>query len=137
MMAARQQPVRFAHVSAHIAFSCPNMQPSPGTARSLREQGAIDLYDVAGVLIRRIDFAGGRSCLAIDLAHLLPQLLAVPCRSVVLRHTHPSGSPEPSEADILTTRAFASLLRQLGIDLHDHVVETGTGHASFRDRGLL
>jgi len=109
----------------------------PGAVAVPREHGALDLYDEEGRLIARMAFSGDRHGIAIDLAHLVPGLLATRCRLVILRHSHPSGNPEPSDSDIAATRAFASLLRLLGVHLHDHVIEAASGCVSFRLRGLL
>jgi DNA repair protein RadC len=102
-----------------------------------RELGALDVYDADGCLIDRLDLIGDHDSLAIDLAHLVPRLLACSCAAVILHHRHPSGFAEPSDADIITTRAFAGLLRQLGIRLHDHLIEGGAARFSFRAQGLI
>ncbi|MBN8817976.1 MAG: hypothetical protein J0I80_04550 [Sphingomonas sp.] len=101
------------------------------------ELGALDLYDASGCLIERLELIGDHHSLAIDLAHVVPRILATPCRIVLLRHCHPSEQSEPSEADIHATRAFAGLLRLLGLHLHDHVIEGGRSAFSFRTHGLL
>jgi DNA repair protein RadC len=101
------------------------------------ELGAIDLYDSKGRLIERIELTGNHHSLAIDLAHVIPRMLSLPCRTVILRHAHPSGLPTPSETDVAATRAFAALLRMLGMRLHDHVISGGTQRFSFRAQGLL
>jgi len=102
-----------------------------------RELGALDVYDADGRLVDRLDLAGDHDSLAIDLAHIVPRLLAYSCATVILHHRHPSGLAEPSDADIITTRAFAGLLRQLGIRLHDHLIEGGSARFSFRVQGLI
>lgn len=57
--------------------------------------------------------------------------------AVVLAHNHPSGSPEPSQADIHLTKQLTELLRQIDIRVLDHIV-VGTGSCvSFASRGLL
>ena len=101
------------------------------------ELGAVDLYDAHGCLIERIALAGDHHSLAIDLAHLVPSLLACPCKAVVLHHSHPSGHAKPSDADIAATRAIAGLLRLLGMQLHDHVIQGGQTNFSFRREGLI
>lgn len=52
-------------------------------------------------------------------------------------HNHPSGSPEPSRADIHITQKIAEAGHHLGISVHDHVVIGREGHVSLRQRGLL
>jgi DNA repair protein RadC len=49
----------------------------------------------------------------------------------------PSGDPAPSRADIEMTKAIAAAAKPLGVAIHDHLVIGRTGHASFRELGLL
>ena len=57
--------------------------------------------------------------------------------AVVLAHNHPSGSPEPSQADIQLTRRLAELLQQIDIRALDHIVVAAGACISFAQRGLL
>jgi DNA repair protein RadC len=56
---------------------------------------------------------------------------------VILMHNHPSGSLEPSAEDVQFTRAIKSAGETLGIELYDHLVVTGAGFTSLRERGQL
>lgn len=44
--------------------------------------------------------------------------------SIIVAHNHPSGSLEPSQADIDTTRRLKEAGRVLGITLRDHILVT-------------
>lgn len=57
--------------------------------------------------------------------------------AVILVHNHPSGSPEPSRADIQITQRIAEAGRLLGITVHDHVIIGRSGHVSLRAQGLI
>lgn len=48
--------------------------------------------------------------------------------SVILSHNHPSGSAQPSRADIEATRLVCNALTGIGIALHDHII-IGDGEA--------
>jgi len=61
----------------------------------------------------------------------------VSAASVVVTHQHPSGDPTPSGADIQLTRRLVKAGDVLGIEVLDHVVIGGDGHASLRDLGLM
>jgi DNA repair protein RadC len=50
--------------------------------------------------------------------------------AVVLAHNHPSGSTEPSEADITLTQRIADAGKLLGIELVDHIIVAGGKHSS-------
>ena len=43
-------------------------------------------------------------------------------RAVILAHNHPSGSTNPSTADMNVTRKVKDLLEMLGINLLDHII---------------
>jgi DNA repair protein RadC len=57
--------------------------------------------------------------------------------ALILVHNHPSGSPEPSRADIQLTRQIAEAGRLLGIVVHDHVIIGREGHVSLKAKGLI
>ena len=57
--------------------------------------------------------------------------------AIVLVHTHPSGDPTPSRADIEMTKQVVSAAKNLGIVVHDHIIVGKQGHASFRGLGLI
>lgn len=56
---------------------------------------------------------------------------------IVLLHNHPSGDPEPSEADIRVTKLVQKCGAMLGIALADHIIIGDNRYISFRENGLL
>jgi DNA repair protein RadC len=68
---------------------------------------------------------------------LVRRALEVGATAIVLVHNHPSGDPEPSEADLLITRRISFCTRMFDITLNDHIIVTKSGFTSFRSRGLL
>jgi DNA repair protein RadC len=57
--------------------------------------------------------------------------------SVLLAHNHPSGAPEPSEADLLLTRALVQALGLVDVRVLDHFVVAGPHVHSFAEHGQL
>lgn len=57
--------------------------------------------------------------------------------SIILAHNHPSGNPNPSEADIKLTRKLVEGGKFLEIPVLDHIIVTSEGCYSFADEGLL
>ena len=57
--------------------------------------------------------------------------------ALILVHNHPSGNPQPSQADIDLTRRIAEAGRHMGIVVHDHLVIGHEGHVSLRAAGLI
>lgn len=56
---------------------------------------------------------------------------------IVLMHNHPSGEPEPSQADVNLTKRIRDAGEILRIELCDHVIIGQNRHFSFKERGLL
>ena len=57
--------------------------------------------------------------------------------SIILVHNHPSGSPEPSEADIDITKRIVETGKVVGIDVLDHIIVTENKSFSFKEKGLV
>ncbi|HEX8601635.1 MAG TPA: DNA repair protein RadC [Pseudoduganella sp.] len=57
--------------------------------------------------------------------------------SVMLAHNHPSGTPEPSEADLLLTRSLVQALALVDIRILDHFVVAGHRVHSFAENGQM
>ncbi len=56
---------------------------------------------------------------------------------VVFIHNHPSGNPEPSEDDLVTTKRLTEAGKILGIKVMDHIIITKSNYLSFKEKGLL
>ena len=57
--------------------------------------------------------------------------------AVILVHNHPSGEPEPSQADKLITQKITDALSLLDIRVVDHLIVGGDDAYSFAEHGLL
>ena len=67
---------------------------------------------------------------ALDLRRLLAAALATSASGAILAHNHPSGSLTASEQDIATTKTLAGFLREIGVELVDHIIVTETSYSS-------
>ncbi|NHZ80612.1 DNA repair protein RadC [Massilia sp. CCM 8695] len=63
--------------------------------------------------------------------------LARNAASIVLAHNHPSGTPDPSEADLLLTRALVQALALIDVRVLDHFVVAGPYVHSFAEHGQM
>lgn len=54
--------------------------------------------------------------------------------SIILVHNHPSGNPEPSDADIEVTKQINEAGKILGIELLDHIIIGRGKYESLSDR---
>lgn len=57
--------------------------------------------------------------------------------ALILVHNHPSGDPEPSEADIAMTKEVEKACGVLGLALHDHIIVGAGREVSLRGLGHL
>jgi DNA repair protein RadC len=73
----------------------------------------------------------------IDPREVIHKAMDLGAAAVILVHNHPSGSPEPSRADIQITQRIAEAGRLLNITVHDHVIIGRHGHVSLRAQGLI
>lgn len=74
---------------------------------------------------------------AIHPREVIRKALDLGATALILVHNHPSGTPEPSRADIQITQRIAEAGRLMGIVVHDHVIIGREGHVSFKAKGLI
>lgn len=65
------------------------------------------------------------------------EALAYNAASVILAHNHPSGLPEPSEADVRLTGALVQALNLVDIRVLDHFIVAGPLVHSFAEHGQI
>lgn len=63
--------------------------------------------------------------------------VATSAPALVLAHNHPSGEPQPSEADIKVTRDLIRAGQLLKIEVLDHVIIGNPNHCSLRELGYF
>lgn len=68
---------------------------------------------------------------------IVKRALELGASAIILVHNHPSGDPTPSRADIDMTKEVQDAAAKLGIALHDHLIISREGPASFKSLGLL
>ncbi|SDW46196.1 DNA repair protein radc [Hydrobacter penzbergensis] len=93
--------------------------------RSLRVLG---IYEVS---------SGGVSGTMVDPKLIFMAALKMNANTLILAHNHPSGNPEPSEADKKVTQKIKDAANLLDMRLVDHIILTTEGFYSFADEGLL
>lgn len=74
---------------------------------------------------------------AIHPREVIRRALDLGATALILVHNHPSGSPQPSRADIQITNQIAEAGRLLNIVVHDHVIIGREGHVSLKAKGLI
>ena len=57
--------------------------------------------------------------------------------AVILVHNHPSGDPQPSDADRCTQNQLTEAAKILGLRILDNIIVTRKHHFSFQEGGLI
>lgn len=107
--------------------------PQPG-----QEVAGALLLDSRGRLIGdRELFRGSRDRCAISPEPFLREALLLGASAVIAWHTHPSGAPQPSTADVAFTGRLAEACDVVGVRLVDHLVlgEKGKWESALGSRG--
>ncbi len=78
----------------------------------------------------------------IDSASVYPrevvkEALRLNAAAVIFSHNHPSGHPEPSQADRTLTRKLKDALELIDVRTLDHIIVAGQEQVSFAELGLL
>jgi len=68
---------------------------------------------------------------------VVKETLARNAAAVVFAHNHPSGVPEPSQADLQLTRRLKEACGLMDIRVLDHIIIGGAASVSFAERGLI
>ena len=98
---------------------------------------AVFLNNKLQVIGYRTLYTGNMTCCCIDIRLLASLALHCMASSVIVAHNHPSGSLEPSAADIRLTKAIRKALVSISVTLNDHFIITAGGWLSMREKGLL
>ena len=82
-------------------------------------------------------FAGTLSHVEVHPREIVREAIKVNAAAVILAHNHPSGSPEPSQADRLITERVIKCCRFMEIRVLDHLVIGRGAYVSFAERGWI
>ena len=73
----------------------------------------------------------------IPVRNIVRSVFANNCNRIVIAHNHPAGSCIPSTDDMTSTDRIYSILKQLDIELIDHVVVGRKGVTSMKESGFM
>ena len=82
-------------------------------------------------------FRGTTSQAEVHPKEIARKALAYNSTSVILAHNHPSGSTDPSSADMVITRRLSDALKLLDIKVLDHVIVSANGSYSFAENNQM
>lgn len=74
---------------------------------------------------------------SIYMRELVKNILKLDAKSVIFAHNHPSGNLKPSKSDIDFTLKSKKILKDLEINLLDHIIVSEDGFYSFLENDIL
>ncbi len=102
------------------------------------EECWILLTNRANKIIRREQVSsGGVAGTVVDIKIILKKAVEELASGIVLAHNHPSGSLQPSAADIDVTNRLRNAAKLLDVTLLDHLIISEKGYFSFADEGKI
>lgn len=113
---------------------------------SRRWSDDIELYESFSVIYMNVSndvighmliSVGGVSGTIVDPKKVFSMALACNATSLICAHNHPSGSKNPSRADIAMTKQLKKGGELLGVNVFDHIILTPNGYYSFADNDLI
>lgn len=89
------------------------------------------------VLRHELISSGGLTGTVADIRIILKHALLHQANGLILAHNHPSGNPDPSQADKELTRRIKEAAMLMDIRLLDHLIVAQTTCFSMQDEGLI
>lgn len=80
---------------------------------------------------------GGITGTVIDVRIILKSALEKDACSIILCHNHPSGTLQPSDADLKITRKICDAAKIMDMAVLDHIIIGDNKYYSFADEGML
>lgn len=96
------------------------------------------LLNQANMVIKKVKISeGGISGTIVDPKRIFQVCLENHATSIILGHNHPSGNPNPSEADTKITRKIKDCGLLLDVAVLDHIIVADDKFYSFTDDGVI
>ncbi len=85
------------------------------------------------IIGREMITSGSLDAAPLDVGRILKKAIEKQCSHLILVHNHTSGSPLPSQADIVQTDLLKKALAAIGITLTDHIIVAERAFYSFSE----
>ena len=97
----------------------------------------ISLNGRGEMIYKRPLFVGSLNANLVHPREVFQEALQRNAASIVLVHNHPTGNPQPSQADLTITKRLIEAGKIMGIEVKDHVIITKTAAFSFKQKQLI
>ena len=107
--------------------------------RDLQQEHVIALYlnTKNEIIKKKTIFIGSLNSSVAHPREIFREAVRFSAARIIIGHNHPSGNPEPSEADLLFTRRMVESGQMIGIDLLDHFVVGSRSYVSLKEYGVI
>ena len=103
-----------------------------------KEEFKIICLDVKNELIHQHTISvGTKKMTLVDPIEVFAPAIQTKANSIILIHNHPSGSPQPSQEDIMLTKQLKEGAKILNLKILDHIIITEILYYSFSDERIL
>lgn len=99
--------------------------------------GCLFLDTRHNVIAFEILFQGTIDSATVHPREIVKRALELNAAAIIISHNHPSGTPEPSQADTAITKRITDACSLIDVRVLDHIVIATGGTASLAARGLL
>ncbi len=127
------------------SFFLPSIETSQNAYKHLQDHISYTQEEVWVICLNNLKtpistkkvFIGSVDQCLIHPREILKEVITAGSSSYILCHSHPSGSPSPSKADIKVTKSFRKISKLIQINLDDHIIYSQNSYFSFLDNSML
>ena len=128
-----------------LSYNAPRITSAAGVYNALAEYACKDqehfltitLDGRSNILEKRVIHIGTLNQSLVHPREVFRPAILDNAAGIIICHNHPSGTLEPSRADVSITQRLKEVAKLVGIELLDHVIISKNGYYSFSDEGLL
>lgn len=134
---------RLAHASQLKSGTITSTQAAGGLLkkemRDLQQEHVVALYlnTKNEIIKKKTIFIGSLNSSVAHPREIFREAVRYAAARIILAHNHPSGNPEPSEADLVFTRRMVECGEMMGIDLLDHFIIGSNKYISLKEYGVI
>ncbi|MGO4993557.1 RadC family protein [Jeotgalibaca porci] len=107
--------------------------------RDLQQEHVIALYlnTKNEIIKKKTIFIGSLNSSVAHPREIFREAVRFSAARIILGHNHPSGNPDPSEADLVFTRRMVECGEMMGIELLDHFIIGDQIYISLKEYGII
>lgn len=135
--------IRLAHASQLKSGTITSTQEA-GTLlkaemRDLQQEHVVALYlnTKNEIIKKKTIFIGSLNSSVAHPREIFREAVRFSAARIILAHNHPSGNPEPSEADLVFTRRMVECGEMMGIEVLDHFIVGNKKYLSLKEYGII